>query len=66
MVGVGGLEPSTFWSQTKRATNCAIPRTCYNVTLKRKKSTRKTKKGGKTFPFYCAGRIRRNAGKPCT
>src|SRR5438552_1754963 len=26
LVGVKGLEPSTSWSQTRRATNCATPR----------------------------------------
>ena len=26
IVGVAGLEPTTSWSQTTRATNCATPR----------------------------------------
>ena len=26
MVGVTGLEPTTSWSRTRRATNCATPR----------------------------------------
>jgi hypothetical protein len=26
MVGVAGLEPTTSWSQTRHATNCAKPR----------------------------------------
>ena len=26
MVGVGGFEPPTSWSQTMRATRCATPR----------------------------------------
>ncbi len=26
LVGVAGFEPTTSWSRTKRATNCATPR----------------------------------------
>src|SRR6266536_349221 len=32
LVGVKGLEPSTSWSQTRRATSCATPRCPKNYT----------------------------------
>ena len=34
MVGVTGFEPTTSWSRTKRATNCATPRKLYFVFIK--------------------------------
>ena len=33
MVGVAGFEPATFWSQTRRATNCAILRLLFQIPI---------------------------------
>ena len=43
MVGVGRLERPTFWSQTKRATNCAIPRHQLYVVMYHQKQKIKVK-----------------------
>ena len=60
MVGVGGFEPPTSWSQTKRASHCATPRQtlfhpCMGHCLCQALHTRVLDYGG----WWCGGRASR-------